>query len=311
MSRIVEGPVGAAIIVVLCSIGIWPLAVFVTLFLDAPGYDDPWTYRLIVHIWTYPVYLLVALAIGVHLRLTKPEFRRGWGLVFLPVLLFLGLAVALGALSERYREADGLSAGEHEFLAACEAGDVMEIEAHLARGADPNLRSHTRRTPLGLAYRSGNFDAIRLLVERGADPDELAQHGLELLGEPRLLELLLQHGLGSNERVFGYLHEAIRRGHTEAVGLLVDHGATLYRDGAENGDALLLAVTLGRWDAALMIARRSDPRALSDARTYLRNESNPVDDSRRDAVVAFIDERLEPAQTGEAPVPSAGGETAD
>jgi hypothetical protein len=123
--------------------------------------------------------------------------------------------------------------------------------------------------------------------------------------------LLLQHGLGSKGQVFGYLHEAIRRGHTEAVGLLVDHGATLYRSGAEDGHALLLAVTLGRWDAALMIARRSDPSALSDARTYLRDEPNPVDDSRRETLVAFIDERLAPTQTGQARVPSVVPETAD
>ena len=297
MSRIVEGPVGTAMVVALCTFGIWPLAAFITLFIDDPSFDDPWTYRLVVHIWAYPAYLLVALAMGVYLRLVKPEFRRGWGLVLLPLLVFIAVAVSLGAISQRYRDSEGLSPGEHAFFAACEAGDLEEIEHHLERGADPNRRSHKRRTPLGLAYRSKNFDAIRLLLERGADPNELAQNGVELLGEPRLLELLLQHGFDPDQ----HFHEAIRRGHTEAVGLLVEHGARL--GSSRSGHALLLAVNLGRWDAALMIARRSDAAALSDASTYLRNEPNPVEDSRREAVVAFIDERLAMAAAVESPKP--------
>jgi hypothetical protein len=39
--------------------------------------------------------------------------------------------------------------------------------------------------------------------------------------------------LSNGAEVLGslYLHEAIRRGHTEAVGLLVEHGARLYSSG--------------------------------------------------------------------------------
>jgi hypothetical protein len=280
-----KGPVGTATILVGCTLCLWPLAIFLTLFADDPALNNPWGHRLLAHIWGYPAYVVVAIALGRFLR-SKLEFRGGPFVVWVPVLAFLVVSIVLGGLSSRYIATDGLSSAERRFFSACRAGDVVDVESHLARGADPNRRSHRGRTPLLLAYEADDEEVVRLLLRHGADPNVLSHHVERLLGEPRLLEFLLEHGLDPSR---AYLHEAVRRGHVEAVRVLLEHGSSA---SSEQSHALILAVDLERWEAASMLVEQADEDGLTEAISRLREPPPLVEDGRRDALIAAVEERL-------------------
>ncbi len=68
--------------------------------------------------------------------------------------------------------------------AAAESGDLARIKDTLDDGADPNQRVQSSwgqvydgMTPLMLAASTGQADAIRLLIERGADAAMVDPHG--------------------------------------------------------------------------------------------------------------------------------------
>ncbi|KAH6892431.1 ankyrin repeat-containing domain protein [Thelonectria olida] len=59
------------------------------------------------------------------------------------------------------------------FMVACSKGDVPQIRQHLMNksGSVGDRSSCTGQTPLLLAIKNGNIDAIKLLLEAGADPN--------------------------------------------------------------------------------------------------------------------------------------------
>ena len=52
---------------------------------------------------------------------------------------------------------------------AAETGNFAAVRRLLEAGADPNERIASRDTALMMAARSGNVDTIKLLLDRGAD----------------------------------------------------------------------------------------------------------------------------------------------
>ena len=61
------------------------------------------------------------------------------------------------------------SPGVTVFHQACVFGDVKIIQILLSNGADVNLRTWSKLSPVKIATIFGHFDAARLLVESGAD----------------------------------------------------------------------------------------------------------------------------------------------
>ena len=95
-------------------------------------------------------------------------------------------------------------------------------------------------TPLHFACFSGSAEAVRLLVERGAPLERLAEASFARVrplgtavfaGQPEAVRILLEAGADPNGRDAGENHPletAEAKGHEELARLLREHGATLH-----------------------------------------------------------------------------------
>lgn len=66
-------------------------------------------------------------------------------------------------------------AASRDLLAAARSGDAEAVRDAVRRGADPETRDEQRRTPLLLAATGDHVEAAEVLVAAGADPDALDQ----------------------------------------------------------------------------------------------------------------------------------------
>ena len=151
-----------------------------------------------------------------------------------------GLPVLLLALFHQQREAADalLDAGpELGVLEAAAAGRADRLRELL--DADPDaIRERTPEgfTTLGLAAFLGGAEAVRVLLEHGADADDDADnpfgvrpvHAASAAHDHETMRLLLEAGADPNLRQQGGfvpLHEAARSDDAEMARLLLDHGA--------------------------------------------------------------------------------------
>ena len=91
--------------------------------------------------------------------------------------------------------------GQTALMWALAEGHLDAVRLLLDRGADVHRRSGTGMTPLLFAARHGDIDVVRLLIERGARLEEANEGGVT----PLLM--------------------ATVRGHTDVIHLFLDHGA--------------------------------------------------------------------------------------
>jgi len=136
-----------------------------------------------------------------------PTAPRRSSLPWVTIALLLGAGLVLlgacsGSAPSKPREFD------NDLHEAVEDGSLREIRKLVELGADVNQRhSDTRETPLGLAIRLGETEAVEELLLRGANPNR-------------------------RSRGSAPIHEAAARGNLEAARLLLDHGASWdVRDG--------------------------------------------------------------------------------
>ncbi len=130
---------------------------------------------------------------------------------------------------------------------AAAEGRTAEIERLIAAGAPVDGRDG-EFTPLIWAARSGQVEALRLLVARGADPNRRA---------------------GVNDWT-PVLH-AIHKGQTDTAVALLEAGARL--DGSIGEEALMMAAGYGNaWMVRVLLERGMDPHAgNSNGMTPLSN----------------------------------------
>jgi len=123
-------------------------------------------------------------------------------------VMLIGLAMLSGAgvvlaLCRRQRQA-AQRAGQ-VLLQATEAGDIVQMEALLAKGAAVNARNAHGWTPLHVAAAGGDPAVIALLLKHGADVHVQSHIGTTALdnattrgGRQAVIDLLLAHGARSN-----------------------------------------------------------------------------------------------------------------
>ena len=94
----------------------------------------------------------------------------------------------------------------------------------LDAGADINALTtvHSGETPLVLQVRRGSVDAVRFLLEQGADPNLRPQTHMPSESMPDLLKLLMEHGWDI-QRGNQLLHDA-NHGHAKRILVWLEHG---------------------------------------------------------------------------------------
>jgi uncharacterized protein len=179
-----------------------------------------------------------------------------------------GLPVVLLALFHQQREvADALLAADPELgvLEAAAAGRCERLRELL--DADPEaIRQRTPEgfTALGLAAFLGGPEAVRILLERGADADDDADnpfgvrpvHAASAAHDHETMRLLLQAGADPNQRQRGGfvpLHEAAHTDDVEMARLLLDHGADPTLTADDGRDARRMAADDGSTRVATLL----------------------------------------------------------
>jgi uncharacterized protein len=177
--------------------------------------------------------------------------------------------VLLLALFHQKRDvADLILAAEPELgiLEAAAAGRADRVRELLA--ADPEAiheRTPEGFTTLGLAAFLGGPDAVRVLLEHGADADDDADnpfgvrpvHAASAAHDIETMRLLLEAGADPDQRQRGGfvpLHEAAHTDDVEMARLLLDHGADPALTADDGRDARRMAAD----DGSARVARLLD-----------------------------------------------------
>jgi ankyrin repeat protein len=180
-----------------------------------------------------------------------------------------GLPVILLALFHQQREAaDALLAAGPELgiLEAAATGRADRVRELLEN--DPAaIRERTPEgfTTLGLAAFLGGADAVRVLLEHGAHPDDDADnpfgvrpvHAASAAHDHETMRLLLEAGADPNQRQRGGfvpLHEAAHTDDVEMARLLLAHGADPAAADDEGRDARRIAADDGSTRVAALLA---------------------------------------------------------
>jgi hypothetical protein len=117
---------------------------------------------------------------------------------------------------------------------AAQNGDIVKVRQLIEQGVDVNARDKDQNTPLDYAaWRGGNTDVVKLLIEKGANVNEVGEAGpLHLAartGRTDVAKLLIEKGADVNARdnirQWTPLHEAANFGNTEVAKLLIEKGA--------------------------------------------------------------------------------------
>jgi ankyrin repeat protein len=105
------------------------------------------------------------------------------------------LLSSLFTLSEskvRFLLDNGAQINEESLLDAARIGNESLVKLLLERGADPNGRGFLGRQPLWNAAREGHFNVVKLLLEHGARPDETVLSQAKEKAHEDILILLLE-----------------------------------------------------------------------------------------------------------------------
>ncbi|MBP1595599.1 MAG: hypothetical protein H6Q05_976 [Acidobacteria bacterium] len=152
---------------------------------------------------------------------------------------------------------------------AAKKGDIAALKAILETNpGSAGARGESGRSPLQEALLAGQGEAVRFLVEAGADVNGRDDEGLDPLGYAALMgdavaaELLIGRGAnpGAQDGVGGTpLHLAAMRGHANVVRLLCDRGSPLDLRTRDGRTPLALAVENGKPDCAeILLSRGAD-----------------------------------------------------
>jgi uncharacterized protein len=164
-------------------------------------------------------------------------------------------------------------------------GSARMIERLIEAGDDPNaVLTETLETVLMLTARTGNPDAVQVLIDHGADVNATQSRNFTALmfaaaeGHAAVIERLLAAGADPNASTLASkkperrppggmspLLFAAREGHIDAARALLDGGANVNETGADTTSPLLIAVVNGHYDLAYMLLDRGANPSIADA----------------------------------------------
>jgi len=146
-------------------------------------------------------------------------------------------------------------AGYKGLFAAAAAGDAAAVRARLAGPSVPDERDSYGRTALHVAAHGGHRDAMRVLVQAGANPNALERDRYDIVtiaavaNDVPTLELALKLGASARNVTSRYdgtaLIAAAHLGHVEVVRILIRAGAPLDHVNNLGWTALMESIVLG------------------------------------------------------------------
>ncbi|MDE2258867.1 MAG: ankyrin repeat domain-containing protein [Betaproteobacteria bacterium] len=164
------------------------------------------------------------------------------------------LAAKQKANAEEAAKTAAVTRGETPLAQAAASGNVAQVSALLAQGADINGYGEYGYTALHTAAFNGNQMVAEVLLAHGADVNAHAKSGVTPLHEAILsdkqsiAELLIAHGVdvnATNARGGTPLHYASGKGNQAVVELLIDHGASVNARGIDGITPLMNAAFNG------------------------------------------------------------------
>jgi ankyrin repeat protein len=194
-----------------------------------------------------------------------------WGLG----MVIAAIVVALLTMSESVE--DKVSASE--LREAIGAGDIETVSKLLERGVDlnatleygpPALVLQEQMTPLLWAADCGHADIVKLLLEKGADPNTRDYRGRTALFKAGknvpMAKMLLARGADPNVRDQDGATPLWWAAHDKAVAIvnaLLDHGADVNAQEKDGGTALMAAAEQKQGAAVLkaLVARGANVKA--------------------------------------------------
>lgn len=153
---------------------------------------------------------------------------------------------------------------------AARVGDLEAVKRLLDDGGDPAARNLLRLTPLDMAAAEGFADTVRLLLDHPKHQDDLntALQSAAWYGKLDVAKLLLERGAAADGKdprwPTNALHLAAAIGDAKIAKLLIEHGASLSAMDAYHETPLHLAAKAGHADVVrLLLASGADVQACT------------------------------------------------
>jgi len=156
------------------------------------------------------------------------------------------LCLQSGALGQGQKK----SGPSQSIYAAARAGNIEDIQLHIARGTDLNKQDQYGYTPLKCAIESQGVEAVKVMLEAGASANAKDGTGATpllpaaLRGQVEVVRMLLAKGGDANakdDQQQTALHLAVQMGHRQVVEVLVEAGADVNAEGRGKATPLSIA----------------------------------------------------------------------
>lgn len=183
-------------------------------------------------------------------------------------------------------------------LAAAARGDVGEIRALVAKGAQPDVRDGYQRTPLHVAAYGKHHEAMRALVAARANPNALERDRYDIVtiaavaNDVDTLKLALELGCRATNVTSRYdgtaLIAAAHLGHAEVVRTLIKAGAPLDHVNNLGWTALIESIVLGDGGARHTETLNALVAAGANVNLADRNQQTPLALARRRGYAGMV-----------------------
>ena len=168
------------------------------------------------------------------------------------VVLLLAVTATVHAQTPPSQRELRVYAGLHD---AAARGDAAEIEKLIAEGERPNIQDSKSRTPLHVAAFFKRYDAARMLLKLGANPNALDIERYDVVtiaavaDDVEMLKIALEGGASARNVTSRYdgtaLIAAAHLGNVESVRVLIAAKAPLNHINNLGWTALMEAIVLG------------------------------------------------------------------